>query len=40
MTTGTMTWRLMGASCVLALLVAVHGCDGDKEIETVALDDR
>jgi hypothetical protein len=40
MSTGAMTWRLLGASCVLALLLAVHGCGGDEDVETVARDDR
>ena len=40
MTMGAMTWRLLGASCVLALLMAVHGCGGGEAAETVAPNDR
>jgi uncharacterized membrane protein len=40
MSTGAMTWRLLGASCVLALLMAVHGCGGDEATETAASGDR
>ena len=40
MSTGTMTWRLLGASIALALLMAVHGCGGDEATETAARGDR
>ncbi len=40
MNTGLIALRLLGASCVLALLLAVHGCGGDEDVETVARDDR
>ena len=40
MNTGLIALRLLGASCVLALLMAVHGCGGGEAAETVAPNDR
>ena len=38
MSTGAMTWRPLLGLCVLALLVAIQGCGGDKEVDAVAPD--
>ena len=36
--TGAMTWRPLLGLCVLALLVAIQGCGGDKQVDAGAPD--
>ena len=39
MSLGPITLRLLGVSCALALLAAVHGCGGGEEGNEIALED-